>query len=101
MVDGEKFITEAAAYALIDSHYDFLYCDESFQICEYQPRWLYLLILARCIWKYPKGWAMYYNILCGLGKSEYSLKEQLRNLIYYIVFSKIGNLKRYFSSFER
>ncbi len=95
VVDGEKFITEAAAYALIDSHYDFLYCDESFQICEYQQDG-YTVNSGSLYLKYPKGWAMYYNILCGLGKSEYSLKEQLRNLIYYIVFSKIGNLKDIF-----
>lgn len=95
VVDGEMFVTEAAAYALIDKKYDFLYCDESFQICEYQQDG-YTLNSSSLYLKYPKGWAVYYNILCGLGKDEYSLKEQLRNLTYYIVFSKIGNLKGVF-----
>lgn len=94
-IDGEKFITEAVVYERIDKKYDMLYCDKFFSIYEYQPDG-YTQNAASLYLKNPKGWAEYYNTLCELWDDEYSLRERIKVLTYYIVFSKIAREKNVF-----
>lgn len=91
-IDGEKFITEAVVYEKVDKEYDLLYYDDYLSIYEYQEDG-YTRNSSKLFLDNPKGWAVYYNTLCELWNVEFSFKEKLKSLTYYIVFSKIAGIK--------
>ncbi len=65
--DGEKFITEAIVYDLLDMHYQLLLFPYYSQICEYQEEG-YTRNGMDVMLKNPKGYRSYYNQLISLKK---------------------------------
>lgn len=89
-IEGEKFVTEAYVYDQIDQKYQTLLFDQALTICEFLPDG-YTRSRANIYKIAPKGWAMYFNQQFDLWKGEYTFREKLKTIVYYIVFSQIGN----------
>ena len=94
-IEGEKFITEAVAYDMIDLEYEYLLLDQGLTICEYMPDG-YTANAAKAKLQYPKGWAMFFN-----QRAKYyspSQRSKIRNTVFYIMFARRGGCHTIYKS---
>ena len=59
VIDGEKFVTEASAYDLMDQEYQYMFISKPVTICEYNPDG-YTLNLLKLYRNNPCGYVNYY-----------------------------------------
>ena len=86
-ISGEKFITEAYVYELLDQKYDYLLFPFNLVTCEYMPDG-YTFNTVKTFVENPKGWILYYK---QHAKNTYSQKEYLKTIYRYISVSLINN----------
>lgn len=65
VAEGEKFVTEAIVYDLLDQHYEMLLHRHYMQVCEYQPDG-YTMNGMDVLLRNPRGYRSYYNQLMAL-----------------------------------
>jgi glycosyltransferase involved in cell wall biosynthesis len=76
VAEGEKFVTEAIVYDMLDQHYELLLFRHYTQICEYQADG-YTANGMDVMLKNPKGYRNYYNQLVALGKGNKRYHAQM------------------------
>ncbi len=87
-IEGEKFITEAISYNLIDLHHQYMLLDKAPTICEYLADG-YSFNEAKTQLQNPKGWSLYYN-----QRARYyspTLKKKIVNTMLYIMYARLAN----------
>lgn len=89
--DGEKFVTEAIVYDLLDIDYKYLFFPYFSQMCEYQSDG-YTKNGMDILFKNPKGYRRYYNqmTLIGKGNKRYNIQMFIALSIFlkdYSMFS--------------
>lgn len=96
-IEGEKFITEAYIYDQIDQKYQTLLFDQAVVICKYLPDG-YTKSRATIYEVAPKGWAMYYNQQSRFWRHEYTFKDKVKSIMYYIIMSQIAGTKNVYKN---
>lgn len=94
-IEGERFITEAVSYDLIDLKYVYLLLEKPLIVCEYMEDG-YTANAAKTKLQYPNGWALFFN-----QRARYyspTLRLKLYHVMYYIIFSRMGKARNIYTS---
>ena len=87
-IDGEKFVTEAVVYDLLDLKYKYLLFPRYTQTCEYQDNG-YTRNYLNVLLANPKGYQLYYNQAVALRKGRL-----LSNVKMYVATSLLAGDKK-------
>lgn len=95
LIEGERFITEAVSYDLIDLKFVYLLLERPLIVCEYMEDG-YTANAAKTKLQYPNGWALFFN-----QRARYyspTLRLKLYHVMYYIIFSRMGKARNIYAS---